>query len=82
MSTSRYMSVVVGWMMLAGTLVGLPLAYGLARLSETLLFGVHAGDLTVYAASLGTICLVAIAACYIPSRRATRIDPIVALRYE
>ncbi len=72
----------VGWMVLAGTLVGLPLAYGLGRLSESLLYGVHAGDVPVYAASLGIICLVAVAACYIPSRRATRIDPIVALRYE
>jgi predicted permease len=72
----------VGWMVLAGAMVGLPLAYGLARLSESLLYGVHAGDFPVYAASLGTICLVALAACYIPSRRATRIDPIVALRYE
>jgi putative ABC transport system permease protein len=72
----------VGWMVLAGTLVGLPLAYGLARLSESLLYGVHAGDIPVYAASLGIICLVAFAACYIPSRRATRIDPLVALRYE
>jgi predicted permease len=72
----------VGWMVLAGALVGLPAAYGLARLSESMLYGVHAGDLPVYAASLGIICLVALAACYIPSRRATRIDPIVALRYE
>jgi predicted permease len=72
----------VGWMVLAGALGGLPLAYGLARLSESLLYGVHAGDVPVYAASLGIICLVAFAACYIPSRRATRIDPMVALRYE
>jgi predicted permease len=72
----------VGWMVLAGALVGLPSAYGLARLSESLLYGVHAGDVAVYAASLGIICVVALAACYIPSRRATRIDPIVALRYE
>jgi putative ABC transport system permease protein len=72
----------VGWMVLAGALVGLPLAYGMARLSESLLYGVHAGDVPIYAASLGVICLVSLAACYIPSRRATRIDPIVALRYE
>ena len=72
----------VGWMVLAGALAGLPAAYGLARLSESLLYGVHAGDAGVYAASVGIICLVAFVACYIPSRRATRIDPIVALRYE
>jgi predicted permease len=72
----------VGFMVLGGTVLGLPAAYGLARLSESLLFGVHAGDVTVYVASLAVICFVALAACYIPSRRATRIDPIVALRYE
>ena len=72
----------VGWMVLAGAVVGLPLSYGLARLSESLLYGVQAGDVPLYAASLGIICLVAGAAGYIPSRRATRIDPIVALRYE
>jgi len=72
----------VGWMVLTGALVGLPAAYGMGRLSESLLYGVHGGDAAVYLTSLGIICLVAFVACYIPSRRATRIDPIVALRYE
>jgi predicted permease len=72
----------VGTMVLLGVAVGLPLAYGLARLSESLLFGVHAGDPTVYALGLGLIALIALAACYIPARRATRVDPLVALRYE
>jgi putative ABC transport system permease protein len=72
----------VGWMVLAGAVVGLPLAYGLARLSESLLYGVHAGDMRIYMIALGVVALVAAIACYVPSRRATRIDPIVALRYE
>ncbi|MCU1242903.1 MAG: hypothetical protein JWO71_3629 [Candidatus Acidoferrum typicum] len=72
----------VGTMVLLGVAVGLPLAYGLARLSESLLFGVHASDPTVYALGLALIAVIALAACYIPARRATRVDPLVALRYE
>jgi putative ABC transport system permease protein len=72
----------VGLMVLIGVAVGLPAAYGLARLSESLLFGVHAGDPAVYAVGLGLIGLIALAACFIPARRATRVDPLVALRYE
>src|SRR5271154_1841653 len=72
----------VGSMVLIGVAVGLPLAYGLARFSESLLYGVHAGDPVVYALGLGLIALIALAACFIPARRATRVDPLVALRYE
>jgi len=72
----------VGSMVLIGVGVGLPLAYGLARFSESLLFGVHAGDPAVYASGLGLIGLIALAACFLPARRATRVDPLVALRYQ
>src|SRR5689334_1182926 len=72
----------VGWMVLAGAALGLPLAYGLARASESLLFGVHANDIAVYLVSLGVITVIASVACYVPARRATRVDPLVALRYE
>ena len=72
----------VGGMALAGAALGLPLAYGLARASESLLFGVHANDIAVYLVSLGVITMIACVACYVPARRATRVDPLVALRYE
>jgi putative ABC transport system permease protein len=72
----------VGSMVLIGVCVGLPLAYGLARFSESMLYGVHAGDPAVYALGLGLIALIALAACFIPARRATRVDPLVALRYQ
>jgi putative ABC transport system permease protein len=72
----------VGSMLIAGVVVGLPLAYVLARLSESLLFGVNASNPAIYAVGLILIGVVAVLACYIPARRATRVDPLVALRYE
>jgi len=72
----------VGSMLIAGVVVGLPLAYVLARLSESLLFGVSANNPLIYAVGLVLIAVVAVIACYVPARRATRVDPLVALRYE
>jgi putative ABC transport system permease protein len=76
--------VVRNGMLLALTGVGLGLAgaWGLTRFLSSLLVGVSATDaLTLSAVSLGLL-LVALLACYIPARRATKVDPLVALRYE
>ena len=72
----------MGYMVAAGALVGLPLAYALARLSESLLYGVRANNVGIYVVALSVIAVIAAAACYLPVRRATQVDPMVALRYE
>jgi putative ABC transport system permease protein len=72
----------VGSMLILGVVVGLPLAYVLAQLSESLLFGVSASNPAIYLVGLVLIAVVAVVACYVPARRATRVDPLVALRYE
>jgi predicted permease len=69
-------------MVLAGVAAGLPMALWLSKLIKSLLFGVEPGDAATLAAASLLLVAVAALAAYLPARRAARIDPTVALRYE
>jgi len=66
----------------AGLAIGVPCALAASRLVGHLLFGVSANDLATLAVVALVLAAVAAFAGYVPARRATRVDPLVALRYE
>jgi putative ABC transport system permease protein len=67
---------------LIGTAAGLAAAFGLARLLESLLFQIKPADALTFTVAPALLLVVALLACYIPARRATKVDPMIALRYE
>ena len=67
---------------IAGVAIGLAIAFGITRLVVGLLFGVSPTDMLTFSIVPAVLALAALGASYLPALRATRIDPLIALRYE
>jgi putative ABC transport system permease protein len=65
-----------------GVVLGLIASFGLTRMIKTLLYGVHPTDLVTFVGIASLLSIVALLACLVPALKATRVDPIIALKYE
>ena len=69
-------------LLISGIAIGLGAAFVLTRFLSSMLFGIGANDLTSFMVAALVLASSALLACYIPARRAAKVDPMVALRYE